>query len=545
MTDPKHSAPSEADGLPEAVSEPRKRFNPSLVWLIPLLAAFIGGWLAVNAVLSRGPTITIRFSSGQGIEPGKTRIKFKDVEVGEVSAVSLTPDRRYIEVTARLAREASPYMVDDTRFWVVRPRISGGTVSGLDTLLSGSYIAMDAGRSDKSAERFVGLDEPPIIGSDRPGRQFMLLGEDLGSLEIGSPVFYRRVPVGQVVGYHLTPDGQNVAVAVFVNAPYDRFVTSDSRFWHASGIDVQVDANGLKLATQSLVSVALGGVSFDTPQDLVGRRPPANGQVFALAGDRDQAMRRVEPHVLNFLLLFGESVRGLSPGAPVDFRGITIGDVANIALDAEARDGKPRMAVTVRIYPSRLEALAEGKRSLGAISKLSMRNVVARGLRAQLRNASLITGQLYVALDFFPDAPKARVSEYHGLEVVPTVPGALSDLQQTMMRIARQIERMQLDGLSADLRRTLGTLDGTLKHADSLVSGIDRQGLPQTLATLKSLQQTLDAARQTLRPDAPLQQDLRDAAQQVSAAARSVQALSDSLDRHPESLLRGKPGDAQ
>jgi paraquat-inducible protein B len=544
MTDPKPSPPS-IDDLPEAVAEPRRRLNPSLVWLIPLLAALIGGWLAVNAVLSRGPTITIRFSSGQGIEPGKTRIKFKDVDVGEVSAVSLTPDRRYIEVTARLVREASPYMVDDTRFWVVRPRISGGTVSGLDTLLSGSYIAMDAGRSTKPTDHFIGRDEPPIISSDRPGRQFSLLGDDLGSLEIGSPVLYRRVPVGQVVGYHLTPDGQNVAVAVFVNAPYDRFVTAGSRFWHASGIDVQVDANGLKLDTQSLVSVALGGVSFDTPAEEDAHRPSPNGQIFALSRDREQAMRRIEMQVVNFISLFDESVRGLSVGAPVDFHGMTIGDVANIALDVNEKDIKPRMAVTMHLYPSRLEALAKDKASLGALNRLSMEKVVARGLRAQLRSASLITGQLYVALDFFPGASRTKMRRYQGMEVVPTQPGGGTDLQQTIARIALQIERMRLDQLAASLRGSLHTLDSTLQHTDHLVTGLDKQGLPQTLATLKSLQQTLDTARQTLRPDAPLQQDLRDAAQQVSAAARSVQALSDELERHPESLLRGKPGDAQ
>jgi paraquat-inducible protein B len=544
MTDP-HLLPPSGDALPEAVVEPRRRLNPSLVWLIPLLAAVIGGWLAVNAVLSRGPTIYIRFASGQGLEPGKTRIKFKDVDVGEVSAVSLTPDRRYIEVTAQLAKEAEPYVVDGTRFWVVRPRISGGTVSGLDTLLSGSYIAMDAGRSARRADHFVGLDEAPIISSDRPGSQFSLLGADLGSLEIGSPVLYRRVPVGQVVGYHLTPDGQNVAVAVFVNAPYDRFVTADSRFWHASGIDVQVDANGFKLDTQSLVSMALGGISFDVPPDATSQRKPLPGQNFVLAADKDQAMRMVESRELKYLLLFNESVRGLGIGAPVDFRGIVVGEVANIALDVDAADSKPRMAVTVRLYPSRLEALAENKATLGNISNLTMQEGVARGLRAQLRNGNLLTGQLYVALDFFPDAPKARVTRYNGLNVVPTVHGGLSDLQQSLVRIAKQIERMQLDTLSANARETLRSLNTTLQHTDKLVSGIDQHGLPQMLSTLQSMQQTLDSARQSLRPDAPLQQDLRDAAQQVSAAARSVQALSDSLERNPESLLRGKSGDKQ
>ncbi|MBV8047947.1 MAG: MCE family protein [Paludibacterium sp.] len=530
--------------LPDARVSPRRRFHPSLVWLVPLVAALIGGWLVVSAALSRGPAITIAFDSGQGLEAGKTRIKFKDVDIGEVTSVTLSPDRRHILVEARLVREAAPYLVTDSRFWVVRPRISGGTVSGLDTLLSGSYIAMDVGHSTRSSDTFTGLTEAPIVSGDRPGRQFTLDAEDLGSLEVGSPVLFRRVPVGQVVGYRLTPDGRSVAVTVFVNQPYDRYVTGNSRFWHASGIDVSLDATGIKLATQSLVAATLGGVAFDTP-DIDAQAPEAaSDHLFVLARDHEQALRSGEADVKRILVRFSDSVRGLAVGAPVDFRGLVIGEVASIALDASTTIGRPQMLVGMQIYPGRLTAAAGGRPVAQRLDDAQVARAVAKGLRAQLRTASLLTGQLYVALDYFPDAAPAALTHVGGVALLPSMAGDTSELQHSLTRIARSIDRMQLDVLSADTRRTLHTLDGALHQADGLMSDVRGQGLPQLLNTLQALQQTLDSARQSLRPDAPLQQDLRDAARQVAAAAQSVRHLSDTLQRHPEALLRGKPGDA-
>lgn len=527
----------------QATVEAKRRINPSLVWLVPLLAALIGGWLAVSAVMSRGPTITVQFSSGEGLEAGKTRIKYKDVDVGEVTSVTLSPDQHHILVTARLVKEASSLLREDSRFWVVRPRITGGTVSGLGTLLGGAYIGMDVGKSSRSRDEFTGLEEAPIITGDLPGRQFNLMTEDLGSLVVGSPVFYRRVPVGQVVGYHLTPNGQSVAVSVFINRPYDAFVSANSRFWHASGLDVTIDANGLKLDAQSMVSLAMGGVAFDTPDPESRGVPPVANQSFVLARDRDRAMRQLDPNVRSYLLYFKESLRGLSVGAPVDFRGITIGEVAAIGLEADSGSSDLAMSVKIHVYPSRLLALAGEKMLRANLEQMTLKRMVSRGLRAQLRSANLLTGQLYVAIDYFPDAHQSGIFMHNGMQVLPSVPGDLVELQHTLGRIVKRVDRMQLDALSDDMRQSLHRLNATLQRSDKLMDGVNDRVLPQTLQTLQSLQQTLGAARQSLAPDSALQQDLRDAAQQVSAAARSVQSLSDTLDRHPEALVRGKPGD--
>ncbi|MBX9346792.1 MlaD family protein [Chromobacterium vaccinii] len=527
--------PPEPD-LPQAVPVRRGRWAPSLVWLIPVVAALIGGWLAVHAVLSRGPTITISFQNAEGIEAGKTRIKYKDVEVGEVTSVKLSPSRQAIVATAQLSKEAADYLAEDSRFWVVRPRVSGGGVSGLGTVLSGSYIGMDIGKSEARKTDFVGLETPPIINADLPGQTFALRADNLGSLNTGSPVYFRRVPVGQVVGYELDPKGGYVKVAVFINAPYDHFVSANSRFWHASGVDVSLSANGLNVSTQSLAAIALGGIAFETPlADNAGI--PLSDRNFILHDTRDRALQNPDREMQPFRLRFRQSLRGLSVGAPVDFRGITIGEVTAIGVQYVQDRKDFDMTVDIRTYPSRLDSLSRGGRITG---KLSPQALVANGMRAQLRSGNLITGQLYVALDFFRDAPPARLVVKGGVPELPTIPGDLEELQRVLQRIVKKLDAVPFDSIGKEADASLKSLHQTLDSVKRLSDGLNNQTVPQASKTLEQLQQTLEATRQTMRADSPLQQDVRSAAQEVKETARSFRALADYLDRHPEALVRGK-----
>ncbi|AXE31957.1 mammalian cell entry protein [Chromobacterium phragmitis] len=527
--------PPEPD-LPQAVPVRRHRLAPSLVWLIPVVAALIGGWLAVHAILSRGPSITISFQNAEGIEAGKTRIKYKDVEIGEVISVKLSPNRQAIIATAQLSKDAADYLAEDSRFWVVRPRVSGGGVSGLGTVLSGSYIGMDIGKSEARKSDFVGLETPPIINADLPGQTFTLRADNLGSLNTGSPVYFRRVPVGQVVGYELEPKGGFVKVAVFINAPYDRFVSANSRFWHASGVDVSLSANGLNVSTQSLAAIALGGIAFETPlADNAGI--PLSDRNFILHDTRDKALQNPDREMQPFRLRFRQSLRGLTIGAPVDFRGITIGEVTAIGVQYVPERKDFDMTVDIRTYPSRLDSLSRGGRISG---KLSPQALVANGMRAQLRSGNLLTGQLYVALDFFRDAPPAKLAVKGGLPELPTIPGDLEELQRVLQRIVKKLDAIPFDSIGQEADASLKSLQQTLDSVKRLSDGLNNQTVPQASKTLEQLQQTLEATRQTMKADSPLQQDVRSAAQEVKETARSFRALADYLDRHPEALVRGK-----
>jgi paraquat-inducible protein B len=529
--------------IPEAVSEPKKRFSLQLVWLIPIVAAIIGGTLAVKTYLSKGPVITISFKTGDGLEAGKTKIKYKDVEVGVVNDIAISRDLKSVVATAELKKEVEPHLVEDTNFWVVRPRITGGTVTGLGTLMGGSFIEIEVGKSTKPQRTFTGLEEPPVVNVDVPGSRFQLHSADLGSLDIGSPLYFRRIQVGQILSYELDQDGKGVTFKVFIKAPYDKYVKTNTRFWNASGIDLTMDANGLKLDTQSLVSILVGGIAFQALDEEGAAPPPGPNNVFSLFVNREEAMKHRDTFSQSYVLTFKESIRGLTVGAPVDFRGLIVGEVAAINLEYDRSSREINMLVDIRVYPARLRSKAGKSLPDQKDSRAIMDGMVNSGLRAQLKSGSLLTGQLFVSLDFFPGVPKAKIVWDANPPQFPTTPGSMVELQATFMKILNKLEKLPLDETVADVRQALQSLDATLKDADKMVKRLDIEVVPEVRAALEDARTTLGAARQTLSADAPLQQDLRTALRELGRAAQSLRVLTDYLDRHPESLIRGKQED--
>lgn len=551
---PTPATPSSAD-LPRPAIARRAHYSLWLVWLVPLVAVVIGVYLGARSILNRGPTITIYFHNAEGIEANKTRIKYKDVDVGIVRRVKLTKDHREVEVTAEMRGNSGieDLLVTDTRFWVVRPRIGAAGVSGLNTLLSGAYIGMDAGRNATEKREFEGLDVQPAITADVPGREFTLIADDLGSLDIGSPIYLRRVPVGQVLAYSMLPDGRHIRFTIFVTAPYDRFVTTHSRFWHASGVDVDLGAQGLHVQTQSVVSVLAGGIAFqdlpdpETPAPL-GPPPEAPERTqFTLYEQMADALKRPDSQGFDYRLLFASSVRGLAVGAPVEYRGLPIGEVTRIAVDGKAGEDnpEPRIAVDVRVYPRRLPTINKGPEDMTLEDqKKRLDPMIKRGFRAQLKSGSLLTGQLYVSLDFVKDAPVARIDWKTTPPTMPTAPGGLDSLQDSLASLARKLDAIPYDQLAGDLRKDLAGLDATLQHVDGLVQHLDTSVVPEAKNTLADARKAVEDLRRTLGTvDQTVGPQATNALGEVSKAAQSLKALADYLERHPESLLKGKPED--
>jgi paraquat-inducible protein B len=545
------------DNLPQATVVPKKQTRISIVWIIPILAAVVAIGIAIQRVLSEGPTITIVFKAAEGLEAGKTFVKYKDVNIGQVTAVQLTSHSSRVEVTAKIAKSAAGLMVEDTTFWVVEPRITLRGVAGLGALLSGNYIGVEVGKSHKTQRTFTGLDTPPIIPSDQPGRHFVLKAENLGSLGIGSPIYYRRLEVGEVIGYNLAGDGKAVEVKVFVNAPYDQYVNPGTRFWNASGLDVSVGAGGVDVRTQSLVALIEGGLAFDTPPFAAKAQPAAADTVFTLYSDQDTAMKQPDLPGVNYVLYFTESLRGLSVGAPVTLLGLSAGEVTSVGLDIDPATMNVRGRVDFVFFPHRLVARLSPKQA--AIGETIERNVQQRhaffrrlveqrGLRAQLRSGSLLTGQLYVAFNFFPDAPKAKIDWSRDPAELPVTPSELTDIEQKVAGILAKLDKLPYEAIGADLTKALVSLDQMLKDADKAVNRIDADVTPELKTTLEELRSTIATADGVLKstdatllgPDAPGQQELRDALQEIARAARSLRILTDFLERHPEALIRGK-----
>jgi paraquat-inducible protein B len=526
--------------LPEAIAVARRRRLPQLIWLVPLIAVLIGGWLLVHTLASRGPTVVIRFMTAEGIEPGKTRIRYKDVDLGEVTNVSLAEDRSHVLVTAQLVAQAGSSLAADTRFWIVRPRVSGGKVSGIGTLLSGAYIGVDIGNSSESSHNFVGLEVAPILTTGLPGRHFSLKAKDISSLDVGSPVFFRHIEVGEVVAHELNPDGSSITVKVFVHAPYDRYVTDRARFWNASGVDLSLDANGMRLQSQSLASLLLGGIAFEAPNgDQQGAPAPADS-TFTLFADRVQATKAPDGEPMLMTMTFYDSIRGLAPGAPVDFRGVVVGEVLSVGMEYEAGREWFEIPVRVAIYPERISLRGSKERETASIRRGLQKAANERGLRAQMRSGNLVTGQLYVALDFFPDQPKLKLNWNKPPLTMPTVRGNLEELQTTLARVLAKIDKLPIEAIGEDLRKVLAATEKSLASIDRLAQRVDSEVAPELTTGVRDLRSTLATLERVLAVDSPLQQDVHDALRELTRAAQSFRMLGDTLERQPESILRGK-----
>jgi paraquat-inducible protein B len=544
------SDPSTPDlnDLPAAVPARSLWGRLPLVWLLPVVVVLAGGFVVIREKLAQGTDIEIRFANAEGLEPGKTKIRYKDVEIGEVSDVRVSKDRRAVIVTAEIHRNSREYLVDDTQFWVVRPRVTGSGISGLGTLVSGAYISVAVGSSAVKQDHFVGLEVPPIVTSDLAGREFVLHADDLGSLDIGSSVFYRHIVVGQVLAYTLDPGGAAVTIKIFVNAPFDAYVTSATRFWQASGLDMSINSNGVKLRTESLTSILQGGLAFQALPGGANARVPVDTS-FTLYADEDRAMRPSETEIRSFIMYFNGSLRGLSPGAPVDLHGITVGEVKTVGVEYDQNTGSVDFPVEVELYPQRFRGHIRHRETTPApdssetASKAMVDSLVAHGLRAELKTGNLLTGQKFVALDMHHDAPKDRVAWGEQPAIFPTISGGLDDIQDSVGVIAKKISKIPFDQISYRLMNAMASLDQALKSADHLMQNVDSNIAPQVRATLSEAQAAMRNAKDLLGQDGSSQSDLGSTLLQVSRAAKSISALVDYLQRHPESLLRGKPAD--
>jgi paraquat-inducible protein B len=535
--------PSVPDALPRPVVE-KRRFKESLIWLVPALAALVGLSLVIHNWLQTGPQVVISLQSAEGLDAGKTPVKYKNVVIGRVKKIRLSPDRSHVLVSVALEKSAEGFATKGTRYWVVRPRIGLGGVSGIDTLFSGAFIGADVGESDEQQENFDGLEAPPAVRHGELGRSFLLHSDDLGSLDVGSPVYYRRIQVGRVASYTLDKDGKGVSLHIFIDGPNDRFVSRSSRFWNASGVDLSLGANGLKLNTQSLAAVLAGGVAFQDPPGPHDTTPAPEDNTFKLFDDRATAMAPPdgEPHYLR--MRFEQSVRGLAVDAPVEFLGINIGKVVSVRLDYDETTQKFPVLVGAVVYPERLgaaydklEAMAKANGHSPDLSR-TMGRLIAHGLRAQARTGNLLTGQLYVALDFVPHAPRVAFDPDAKPLTIPTAPGSFDKLQEQLAEIVDKLDKVPFDSIGKHLDHVLAGLDSTLKQ-------VNGQTLPAFNETLQGVRKTMGTADAALSGDSPLQRNLGATLEQVQRMSRSLRVLSDYLSGHPEALLRGRRPDSQ
>ena len=521
-----------ADNIPVAVVKEKRTL--SLIWLIPLVALAIGIWLTVKAINEKGPTVTISFKSAEGLKAGKTKIKYKNVDVGQVEEIHFGEDLSSVVVRASLSPDMRKYLTDEgTQFWVVRARLAGGKVSGLGTILSGAYISMQPGSPGKKMRHFTGLDSPPPLKMDIPGTRYVLTSPTLSSLDIGTSIFYRKLKVGEVINYQLNDKEDNIRIEVFIRSPYDSHVYKNTRFWNASGISAEFGADGVEIKTESIGAILTGGIAFGKPDKVAKVAGALEGHEFYLFKNEKKAFEKQYIKKEQYLVYFDGSVRGLTIGSPVTVLGMHAGEVIDMRLEYDLRDSSFKIPVLLEMESERLSIIGhESGMDLPTLEEL-----VRRGLRAQLRSGSLLTGQLLIDLNVYENAEPAKVSYEKGVAVLPTIPTSLDAIKSSLQALMNKIEKMPLEEIGQNLN---GALEGVNKLANS---GDVRDTLSNLNKASLQLNETLKKAEGVAAgfdEGSPAYQDIRRTMNELSAAARSLRLMMDYLERHPEALIKGK-----
>ena len=544
-----------------------KRFG--WVWLAPIVAALIAGWLAYSTISERGPLITILFDDASGLEAGKTAIKFKDVEVGRVESVQVSDDLQTIVLTARMVQGTEKFLNENTNFWVVKPRVGTGGVSGLDTLVSGAYIEFDPGSGD-SVRNFRGLAEPPLVRSDVPGTNYQLRATSLGGLTRGSPIYHRGLEVGFVLGYEMRNETDDLVIHVFIRSPHDRLVTNNTRFWNASGLNVFAGAQGLGVEVESMQALLTGGIAFVNSG--------ASRKVEIAEAEREFPLYESETDALEAVyseervplrLEFSGSVRGLVPGSAVELRGIKIGEVKSVELQMDTLKRAISIPVIIEIEPQRFKVVGLDPNELEPYSITN--ELISNGLRARLDPGSFITGELVVSFVFNDDHSLDGLDMSTDPPTMPTVPSELDELTASVSGILRKIASLPLETIAEEMRGTVGAARNLIESPDlqQSIAGlnqamVDLEGLMGEVRgeagpLIRSLRQTaaqaeraireatvlISSAEGTVGPESQLSYDMEQMMQELTSAARSVRVFADYLERHPEALLRGKQGGFQ
>ena len=559
-----------AKGMME-VSTPKvsKQTGPSIVWLIPLITLLVGGWLIIKTVSEQGPEITISFKTAEGIVAGKTKIKYKNVDIGIVEYIQFAEDFSHVIITASFNQETESFFRRNTRFWVVKPQLSVRGASDLDTLISGAYIEIDPG---KGAEQFhfVGLEKQPVVTADEAGKKVVLITEKLRSIDTGSPIYYKGLLAGEVLGYELGNDRQSIYIHAFIREPYDSLIKGNTRFWNVSGMDISLGADGLNVRTESLQSLVLGGIAFETPDTLEQVSSDVENLIFTLYDDYSSIQERSYTKKIKFMMFFEGSVRGLSVGAPVDFNGIKVGSVLDIRLEFDRENAEFKIPVLIEIELERI--VGRGSQEIESPYE-TVNKLVEKGLRASLQIGNLLTGQLFVGFSMQPDTPINLSGGETPYPELPTISSAdFGSIAQLAERFLNKLNRVDLDKLSLELiktlegtskifnglevQRTLEEMQLSLQAFRGILQKIDGSSLQETIdsghvvmekitETLGTFDKTLLQVNRVLKPNSPLQYNIIKLTGELEETARSIRSLVDTLERHPQALIFGKDTEAE
>lgn len=548
------------------VSSPKvnKRSGPSVVWIIPVVTLLVGSWLVFKTLSEQGPQVSISFKTAEGIEVGKTKVKYKNVDIGTVEHIKFSDDFSNVILTTEFNKGSEKFLKRSTRFWVVKPQLGLQGASGLSTLVSGAYIEIEPG-AGADQRHFVGLEKQPVVKADEQGVEVTLVTQNLGSVDRGSPIYYQGLLAGEVLGHELGNDRKSVYIHAFIKDPFDQLIRGNTHFWNISGINVSMSADGFKVQTESIRSMMFGGIAFDTPETLEQVTTNIDNLVFTLHDNFESIQENSYTRKLKFMMFFDSSVRGLSMGAPVEFKGIKVGSVLDVRLEFDDEDTTFRIPVLIEIELQRI--IERGNEESGS-SYETLDRLVERGLRARLQTGSLLTSQLYVELDMHPGTPINISGEETLFPELPTLAtanfGAITASAESLLAKLNAIDIHEVTNVILD---TIKNVDETINNINELITV---PGIPQAIENMKvslsnfrsimqkvdgsnvqeiinaghtaleSLTVTLDKTNNILEPTSPAQYNLIKLTGELEETARSIRSLVETLERNPQALIFGK-----
>ena len=527
-----------------AERRPQRSLSP--IWIVPLVALLIGAWMIYDNLSKLGPSITLIMDNAEGIEAGKTLIKTRNVEVGRVEKVSLSDDLSHAEITARMSPQAESMLSEDTRFWVVKPRIGREGVSGLGTVLSGAYIQLLPGSSGVSKKTFDVLEQPPVAPPDAPGLRINLISQVGNAISTGDPVTYQGYTVGRVEDSHFDPEKREMRHRLYIQSPYEVLVTNTTRFWTASGLDVRLDSEGFRVNVASFESLIGGGITFGVPENASIGRQAKEGANYVLFSDEDSAKEGRYGQYLEYVMLVDDTVRGLSPGAPVEYRGVRIGTVVSVPWNftAPQPDSLSRFAIPVliRIEPQRFDDTEQDVNTEQWQRRLE--RMFDHGLRASLKAGNLLTGALFVDLNFYKDAVPFQRMTFVEKQVFPTTSGGFAQIEQKVSNLLDKLNNLQIEPVLDTLNQTLASTQQTMDKVNGIAASVDALlADPATSQLPENVNTTMRQLRDTLQGFAPDSQGYNELTQTLSRLEklmRDLQPVVRTLNDQPNALIFDK-----